>query len=54
MEDVNENKKKLWIMFQDMKKAFNSVSTEGLRRVLERSNMLRKVINLLINLMKER
>ena len=36
MEEAKEKNKELWIMLQDMKKAFDSVSLESLKLALQR------------------
>src|SRR5690242_5075248 len=36
LEDAREQKKEIWLLFQDMKKAFNSVNIEMLELALER------------------
>ena len=36
IEEAREKNKELWIMLQDMKKAFNSVSLESLKLALQR------------------
>src|SRR5437588_852673 len=40
IEEAKEKNKELWIILQDMKKAFNSVSLESLKLVLQRIRIL--------------
>ena len=36
LEDARQKNKEVWVLFQDMKKAFNSVSLEMIEKVLRR------------------
>src|ERR1700752_2388698 len=40
IEEAKEQNKELWILFQDMKKAYNSVNLEILQKVFERIKVL--------------
>ena len=50
MENARDNKKELWIILQDMKKAFNLVSLKALRKALERIKLPETTIKLILNL----
>jgi hypothetical protein len=50
MEHTRENKKELWIAFQDMAKAFDSVEIIPLRHALARIRLPPRLIDFIINL----
>jgi len=55
LEQTNEEKgKQTWIVLQDMKKAYDSVSWEGLEAVLNRINMNKKFVRLMNHLHNNR
>ena len=54
IENAKEEKKEMWILFQDMKKAFDSVSLESLEIALRRLKILEKIVKYIINLSHER
>src|ERR1051325_10405271 len=54
MEDARESKKELWIAFQDMAKAFDSVGLYPLRKALERICIPATAIDFIINLFDQR
>ena len=54
MEDAKNNKKALWIAFQDMSKAFDSVGMVPLRHALARIRLPPLAIDFLINLFQHR
>ena len=54
IEDAKENKKELWLLLQDMKKAFDSVSLEALRAAMKRIKLLELTIGLILNLFQGR
>lgn len=54
LEEALQKKKELWIGFQDMKKAFDSVSLEALTRAMERVKFPRVLVNLILNIYSER
>ena len=47
MEDAHDNNRQCWVLLQDMKKAFDSISTEALRASLLRIKMNPQITNLL-------
>src|SRR5436190_16889661 len=49
LEDVRENKKELWLLFQDMSKAYDRVNRNYLFKALERINIPAKFIKLVEN-----
>ena len=50
LEDVRQKNKEIWILFQDMKKAFDSVSLKMMEKVLERIKVPNLLIKFLLNL----
>ena len=50
IEDAKENKKELWLLLQDMKKAFDSVSLEALKAAMKRIKLPELTIGLILNL----
>ncbi|GES89606.1 Down syndrome cell adhesion molecule-like protein Dscam2 [Rhizophagus clarus] len=54
LEDAREENKTLWIVFQDMAKAFDSVRMIPLQKALERIRLPHTIINFIINIYKNR
>ena|SRR5438045_3998628 len=54
MEEVKDNKQELWIIFQDMAKAFDSVGLIPLTKALERIKIPNNIIGFIINNFKNR
>src|SRR5260364_312413 len=54
LEEAQEKNKELWLLFQDMKKAFGSVSLLMLEKALQRIKILQILIKFIINLYKNR
>src|SRR5256714_1656427 len=54
MEDAKNNKKTLWVAFQDMSKAFDSIGMVPLRQALNRIRLLPLAIDFIINLFQHR
>ena len=54
IEEAKENGEDLWLLFQDMKKAFDSVPLEGLRLALKRIKLPEITIKFIMNLFEER
>src|SRR5260363_94512 len=54
MEEAKEKKKEAWILFQDMKKAFDSVPLESLEMALRRVKVPEKIIKYILSLFHER
>ena len=54
MEDAKDNNKELWLVFQDMKKAFDSVSLQALDLTMKRLRMSKRTINFILNLFENR
>jgi ribonuclease HI len=54
MEDAKEKGQELWLVFQDMKKAFDSVSLESLDLALKRIKFPQKVITFIMELFGNR
>ena len=54
LEDARQKNKEIWIFFQDMKKAFDSVSLEMMKKVLERIKVSDSIIKFLLNLYNKR
>ena len=54
MEDARDNKKELWLVLQDMKKAFDSVSLVALDLVLKRLKLPKTAITFILNLYENR
>jgi len=50
MEEAQEKNKEVWILLQDMKKAFDSVSLESLEWALKRVKIPQKIRKYIINL----
>ena len=53
-EDAKEKEAELWIVLQDMKKAFDSVSLKMLKKTLERIKIPAKLIDLVLLLFENR
>ncbi|RHZ49272.1 hypothetical protein Glove_526g9 [Diversispora epigaea] len=53
MEDARANEKELWVMFQDMSKAFDSVNTDSLQAALKRIKIPEQFIKLMGNLLND-
>ena len=53
-EEARENKKELWVLFQDTAKAFDTVNLDMLERAMARIKIPQKAITLIINLFKNR
>lgn len=54
LKDMKQKKKEIWVLFQDMKKVFDSVSLKMLELVLERIKLLRMIISFLLSLYDKR
>ena len=54
MEEAKEKNKEAWILLQDMKKAFDSVSLESLEMALQRVKIPKKIIMYILNLFHKR
>src|SRR5690242_3553785 len=54
LEDATTNKKEIWILSQDMSKAFDSIHLPTLRKALTRIQIPEKAINLLAYLLQNR
>ena len=54
IEDAKDNNKELWLVLQDMKKAFDSVSLTVLKLAIERIKLLKVVIKLILYLFTNR
>ncbi|EXX71986.1 hypothetical protein RirG_073630 [Rhizophagus irregularis DAOM 197198w] len=54
IEDARENGKKLWMVTQDMMKAYDSVSLESLQLALRRLDIPEKFILWITGLFKDR
>src|SRR5207253_1034730 len=54
IEDAKNNKKALWVAFQDMSKAFDSIGMVSLRYALTRIRLPPLTINFIINLFQHR
>ena len=54
MEDAREKNNELWIVCQDMAKAFDSVGLTPLRFALERLKLPLNIVSFIINIFKER
>ena len=50
IEEAREKNKEIWILFQDMKKAFDSVSLKMLEKALERIKIPASTKKFLLNL----
>ena len=53
-EDARENKKELWILFQDTAKAYDTVSLEMLERAMKRIHIPAGIIQIINNLFHKR
>ena len=51
LEDAKCTKKHIWILSQDMSKAYDSVNIQLLTKALQRLNMSNQLVNILINLL---
>ena len=54
MEDMRQKKKEMWIVLQDMKKAFDSVSTESLDLAMKRIKIPEKGRTFIMDLFVQR
>ena len=54
MEDAKQNKKEMWILLQDIKKAFDSVSIVGLQKALNRIQIKGNLEKFLIEIYDKR
>ena len=54
IEEVREKNKEIWILFQDMKKAFDSVSLKMLEKALERIKLPMSTKKFLLTLFNSR
>src|SRR3954454_1236996 len=54
IEEAIENKKELWILLQDMSKAYNLVNRTNLKKAMKRIKLLTKFIDIIINSLKDR
>jgi len=54
MEDANENNKELWLLFQDLSKAYDRVDLKFLKMALERIKVPSSFTKMLINLFTNR
>jgi ribonuclease HI len=54
LEDARQKNKEIWILFQDMKKAFDSVSLKMMEKALKRIKMPDLTIKFLLNLYNKR
>ena len=54
MEDARQKKKEMWIVLQDMKKAFDSVSTESLDLAMKRIKIPEKGRTFIMDLFVQR
>ena len=54
LKDARQKNKEIWILFQDMKKAFDSVSLEMMKKALERIKVPDSIIKFLLNLYNKR
>ena len=54
LEDARQKNKEIWILFQDMKKAFDSVSLKMMEKALERIKVPNLLTKFLLNLYNKR
>ena len=54
IEEATEERKELWVVYQDMKKAFDSVSMVALRKAFERLRFSTKLTDFIIHLYERR
>ena len=54
LEDARQKNKEVWVLFQDMKKAFDSVSLEMIEKVLRRIKLSELMIRFLLSLYNKR
>ena len=54
MEDAIEHNKELWILFQDLSKAYNRINLQILTKALERIKLPSHLITMIINLFTDR
>ena len=54
MEEAKEKDKEVWILLQDMRKAFDSVPLESLELALQRVKVLKRTIKYILNLFHKR
>jgi hypothetical protein len=54
VEEAKEEKKELWLLFQDMRKAFDSVSLVALEKAMKRIKLPEKLMEFLLNLFRDR
>ena len=53
-EDVKENNKELWLLMQDMKKAYDSVSMKSLQLALQRIKLPVEIVRFITELYSRR
>ena len=54
LEDARQKNKEVWVLFQDMKKAFDSVSLEMMEKALRRIKLPELMIRFLLSLYNKR
>ena len=54
LEEAKEKLKKIWVLFQDMRKVFDSVSHEMLELALQRIKVPKRTIQFIINLFESK
>ena len=54
LEDARQKNNELWILFQDMRKAFDSVGSEMLKKSLERIKLLKNTTKFILSLFEKR
>ena len=54
MEDAKEKGKEMWILFQNMRKAFDSVSLVSLELAMYRLKLPKRVVQMVLNLFEKR
>ena len=54
LEDARQKNNKMWILFQDMRKAFNSVGLKILEKALKRIKLPESMISFILSLYKKR
>ena len=54
LEDARQKNNELWILFQDMRKAFDSVSLEMLKKALIRIKLPEVIISFILSLFEKR
>ena len=54
LEDARQKNNELWILFQDMRKAFDSVGLEMLKKSLERIKLPKNAVSFILSLYEKR